>query len=330
MEKSLRLIQNKNVIFISTKNKDYLRNTQEIKIISENAKNSTVIASTSRSYVKRIVYVYLHTLKHIIRNDFDIAFVGFAPQLILPLFFLIKKPIVIDFFISVFDTLVDDRKKVKMNTMTAKLIHYVDSLTLKKADAVICDTKAHCAYFTEEFHVKPEKCEVLYLEADRTIFYPRDKKKKEDLYRVLYFGSVLPVQGVDIILRAMKMLENHSKIRFIMIGPLDGKYLNLKRELTNVDFFDWLSQEQLAEKIADADLCLAGHFALSIGKADRTIAGKTFIYKAMDKPIVLGDSAANRELFKEDNQKIYYVPRGDAEALAKCIQRIAGNRADAE
>ena len=41
----------------------------------------------------------------------------------------------------------------------------------------------------------------------------------------------------------------------------------------------------------------------------------------MRKPVVLGDNAANRELFKEDHMN-YFVKMGDAKALANLLVRI--------
>ena len=41
----------------------------------------------------------------------------------------------------------------------------------------------------------------------------------------------------------------------------------------------------------------------------------------MGKPVVLGDSDANRELFKQDS-KTMFVPRGNSNELKKCIERV--------
>ena len=105
-----------------------------------------------------------------------------------------------------------------------------------------------------------------------------------------------------------------------MIGDVGNKYQ--KPESANIEYIPWLSQEKLAEYIAMADVCLAGHFNKEIDKAHRTIPGKAYIYQAMEKRIILGDSRANRELFSESDQN-YFVPMGDAQALADLISDIA-------
>ena len=75
-----------------------------------------------------------------------------------------------------------------------------------------------------------------------------------------------------------------------------------------------------------ADLCLAGHFNKDIEKAKRTIPGKAYIYEAMNKPMILGDNEATRELYNESMKGIYFVEMGDAEALAERIKSICSER----
>ena len=81
------------------------------------------------------------------------------------------------------------------------------------------------------------------------------------------------------------------------------------------------ASEELANYIAMADLCLAGHFSGEIEKAKRTIPGKAYIYDAMKKKILLGDNSANHELFEEKDGK-YFVQMGNPKALADRIVEI--------
>lgn len=312
------------IVFISTKNLDYIRNVQEIKILKEKYDEVLIVGSTSSSYVKRLVAIFKKLFTTSLKK-YDEIFIGFAPQLILPFWgwkFRNKK-ITIDFFISVYDTMVQDRKKIKKDSLSACIIHWLDKFTLKKADRVIGDTKAHIAYFAEEFKIDKDKFEVLYLEADKKVYYPRNIEKPDELknkFVVLYFGSILPLQGVEIVLEAVNYLKDREDIFFWIIGPLAGKEKMIENH--NIRLDKWLAQKELANAIGMADLCLAGHFNPNIDKADRTIPGKAYIYEAMNKKIILGNTKANRELFMEQAGKYYFVDRGNAAALAEEIVRI--------
>lgn len=323
------IFENQNVLFVTTKGTTYLRNTQEYTALSEQCLKVYLAGSDSKHYALRVLKAYGESLRILVTKNVDGIFAGFAPQLMLPLLWVIKKcgrPVVIDFFISLYDTFVCDRKKINKNSAVAKLLHWVDKNTLSVADYYVADTKAHRDYFVNEFGADPQKGAVLYLEADCTIYHPMAAEKPDewkDKFVVLYFGSVLPLQGIPIILEAIRQCASDDRIRFVFVGPLE-KSLNVNTdEYGNTVFYNWLPQEELAKKIAMADLCLAGHFNSEIDKAKRTIAGKTYIYRAMGKPVVLGDNVANHELFAEEPNQVYYVEMGNATALAELIEHVA-------
>lgn len=319
----VRTITDKKVLFITTKNIDYIRNTQEIRILENTAKEVEVIASAKKNYLIRILHVWSKITKRKIKEN-DLVFLGFEPQFVLPFigYKMKNKEIVIDCFISVYDTLVNDRKKIKAGGLMAKFCHWLDKKTISMANTIITDTKAHAEYFHSEFGGEKDRFETLYLEADESIYYPREQKKPEELenkFIVLYFGSILPLQGVEVVLDSLKNFDGENDIFFEIIGPVPKKYN--KPEQANVCYYEWLSQNQLSEHIAYADLCLAGHFSADIDKAWRTIPGKAYIYEMMGKKMILGDGAANHELFESD-EKHSFVERGSSMALANEIRRI--------
>ena len=314
-------LRGKHVLFVTTKNLDYLRNTQEIRWLEEAAEKVTVWGSKSSSYVKRLLKLYPKLLFSPLKK-YDAAFFGFSPQLVLPFFGwrFRKKKVFEDFFISVYDTMVCDRQKFKKGSLRAGLTRWLDKKTLRRADGVITDTMAHADFFSSEFGVPREKLATLYITGDEAIYYPRPQKKPpkyKDQFIVLYFGSILPLQGVEVIGEAMSRFAGDERIRFLFIGPVDKKVSLPKQD--NITYISWLSQEKLADYIAAADLCLAGHFNKEIMKAQRTIPGKAMIYETMQKPMILGDGPANREYFRED-EKHTFVPMGDGEALARAIR----------
>lgn len=322
------IIKNKKILFVTSKNLDYIRNTQEIRLIEENASLYKVIGLNSNNYLKRVLYTYIKLLFTPF-FCYDYIFLGFAPQLYFPFFPFIKSDkLIIDFFISMYDTFVDDRKKISKDSIVAKLFYRIDQYVLKKAKYIVCDTKAHRDYFIKEFKISKEKFIVIYIIADTSIYDPNKYPKKirdNNRLDVLYFGSILPLQGIEVILGTMKLLKDDARIKFTIIGPIVEKYKINESDYPNTRFLNWLSQDELAQEISQADICLAGHFNGSIGKANRTIAGKTYIYKAMNKPVILGDSEANRELFEEDDMN-YYVEMGNSTQLVNCILNFLDSR----
>lgn len=318
------------VLFVTTREASYIRNVQEIRLLKEHAAACRVIASESRLYPMRLLGVYGRLL-FTRMSRYDIVFAGFAPQLVLPLWqwkFRHKK-LVIDFFISCYDTLCFDRRKFRPESAAGRLLYRLDRATLLKADEVYCDTAAHADWLAETFGIAREKCRVLYLEADSRVYHPLGLPRPRALqgrFTVLYFGSGLPLQGCDVILEAMRLLAGDERFYFLYIGPIREKRLQRRKPAAdNIRYISWATQRELAAWIDRADLCLAGHFSADIDKASRVIPGKAYIYQAMGKPMILGNNAANREVFRESD-RIRFVEMGNVRALAEGIEEFAGDR----
>jgi glycosyltransferase involved in cell wall biosynthesis len=260
-------------------------------------------------------------------KEYDGVFVGFYGQPLLPIVKLLtRKPIVFDAFVSTYDTLCFDRKWFKPNSVGGRLAYWLDRYTCLLADKVLLDTKTHADYFAETFDLPREKISVLYLGYDDNTFYPRDVQPTEDpeKFTVFYYGSFLPLQGIEYIVRAAKLLEHEPAVQFQIAGR-GSTYREIRRlakdlAVTNVEFMGWIPYHQLPAAIARASICLGGHFS-AIGKAQRVIAGKTYQFLAMGKPTIVGGNPANRELFTH-KKNVYVCRMADEEALAAAIMAL--------
>ena len=336
-EEFLNIVRDKRVLFITPSDVEYIRNKQEIDILGNVAKSLDIISPANDHTVKPtgVVRILLINLKVIFRNikNYDLVFVAGVPQLIVPFthFLFRKKILIIDFFVSIYDTIVADRQLLSRKNPAAGILKWLDRKTLSRADCVVVDTHEHAGYFSRMFDVDARKMAVVYLEADKSVYYPRHVQRPDNLKDksiVFFFGAMNPLQGVDVILNTARYLETHKHILFVIVGPYD-KIDNLEQysNLSNVRFAArWLPQNEIADYVAMSDVCLAGHFSADIPKASRVIPGKAYSYLAMDKPVILGDNPANRELFSESTRNVHFVKMGDPEALADVILGITGTR----
>ena len=270
-------------------------------------------------------------------SDVDVVILGFLPQLLISSLgkeltkgacSTGKRPVIVaEMFLSLYDTVILDRHLFEDGKRLSAYLRKMDKKTIEAADLVVTDTKANADHLSRLYKAERNKFEVLYLEADKSIYIIPTKKseKVRDEISVLYFGTGLPLQGTDVVLEAFNKVSAEDKnYKFCFIGSLKGVPTTQVRDATidpDIELIDWLSQDELAKKIAMADLCVAGHFNVYIGKADRTIPGKAYIYELMKKPMILGDTRANRELFTEDDRHMF-VKRGSAKELAECIKRF--------
>ena len=336
LEKLYDIFADKKVLFVTHKTADYLRNNQEIKMVERYCSYIKVISADAKlKWIRYFISIskVLLILVFSRKGKYDVIFFGYLPQFVIPFFPFVlgKKIIVIDFFISLYDTMVFDKKLMSKNHPVARIAKWADRITLSKANCIIVDTKAHGKFFALTLGADYRKMFVLYLEADPDIYFPKNVKKPCTLkgkFIVLYFGTILPLQGAEVILKAARKFENNPDFFFIIIGPIKGKLSAIYKDLSNSLFVPWVEQDTLSYYIAMSDLCLAGHFDRTIEKAKRVIPGKAFIYRAMNKPMILGENPANREVFSEEANGVHFVEMGNEKLLFEKIAELSRQKND--
>src|SRR3989344_8242070 len=311
--------------------KDYTRTQTILNALKKN-KNFEVVEciDNSKSFLRyfKAIYKFLR-----LKDNFDIVIVGFRGHEILPIIRkLTKKPIIFDAFVSVYDTLCFERKRFKPNSLIGKFLFWFDKYNCRIANKILLDTKTHADYFAETFGINRNKFYYVYIGANEELFYPREIRENKE-FTVFFYGTYRPLQGIEYIIKAAKLLENEKDIVFKIIGGGSGYYTksyykkirNLAMELNvrNVDFIDWVPYEKLPLEIAKSDVCLGGHFS-NINKAKRVISGKTFQFLAMMKPTIVGDNNANKELFVH-KKNIYMCNMADEHSLMSSILELKRN-----
>jgi len=266
-------------------------------------------------------------LKHRrLNEDYQLMLVGFPGQSVMPLAKLIsKKPVVFDAFLSFYEMVVADRRLYSPFHPRAWYYWLLDWLSCHLADQVLLDTSAHIDYFVKTFGLSSKKIKRIFVGADDKVFSPRSPAAETGLIKVHFHGSYIPLQGVEYIIKAAKLLEKEPIIfNLIGRGQTYDEIISLARSLSikNVNFIPTVSLEELAQFIAQSQICL-GIFG-NTPKTQRVIPNKVYQCLAMKKPVISADTPAIRELFNE--QEIFLVPTADAEALAAAIRRLIKDR----
>ncbi len=230
-------------------------------------------------------------------------------------------------FISLYDTKVFDRKQVRPQSLSAAYYFSLDAIPCKMADICIMDTEAHGRYFSETFNVPISKFRRVFVGADDDIFQPRRRAERKKHFLVHFHGSFIPLQGVEYVVKAAKLLEREEEIRFQIVGggqTFDAvRKLGKDLEVRNVTFLPWVPYHRLPDYIASADLCL-GIFG-GTDKAMRVIPNKVFQALAMKKPVITAASPAIGEAF-DSGQHLLTCRPANAEAIAEEVLRLKKNQ----
>jgi glycosyltransferase involved in cell wall biosynthesis len=318
------------LLFTAGREPGYVRNAMMLEALRQSGIELRECTDSSASYPLRLARVTRELLRAR-RAAFDGVFVGFFGQPLMPLVgWLTDKPILFDAFLSAYDTMCFDRKRFAPNSLAGRFFYELDKRACQRADLVLLDTNSYIDYFVDTFGVPREKFRRVLVGADESTFYPRPRNPAADeKFRVFYYSSYLPLHGSDVIVRAAHLLRARPELEFVLVGagPQQKRVRALAAELgtTNVRFVDWLPYQRLPLEIAQSDLCLGGHFS-DIAKAKRVIAGKTYQFIAMRKPVIVGDCSGNRELFR-DGENAAFVRMADPDSLASKVAQLRDDEA---
>lgn len=234
------------------------------------------------------------------------------------------RPIVLVSFISLYDTAVCDRGAIDKGNWKARLLKALDARAFRAADIVLVDTKAQGDYYAELFDIERSVFVRSLVGEDDDVFKPQlpSPCRHGEALRVLFFGTYVPLHGIDTIIEAADLLGD-EEIDFKLIGS--GQEFGRLRERAaatrgRITFIsEWVGSDELVEHIAAADICL-GIFGTT-QKAARVIPYKVYDALAIGRPVITRDSAAIRELLV-DGESALLCPPGDAQALARAIRRL--------
>lgn len=248
-----------------------------------------------------------------------------------PFAWLRGTPIVWDAFMSLYDTVVEDRRLFGKRSLRAAVLYVLDWLACRAADTIFLDTHAHAEYFERTFGLRRGTVKRVFVGAETDIFRPAQNPRarvarfdENSPLKVLFYGQFVPLHGIDVIVRAASEIEKAGEpVRWILIGT--GQEVaaieRLIRELQvkSIVRIQWVPYEQLVSWLGCADVCL-GIFGVS-GKASRVIPNKIYQILAARRPLITADTPAIRELLQA-SPAVRLVPPGDPGSLAREVLEI--------
>lgn len=267
----------------------------------------------------RLVWGYLRAPAH------DLVLVSYPGQLdvliLRPFAWIRRKRIALDWFISAFDTVVEDRRLLGHGNPLAWMLWTGEWLASHAANLVFMDTATHARRMESLFRLAPDSVGCVWVGAEESFFRANLHRAPGECLQVLFYGQFIPLHGIDTIIEAARLLRD-APIRWTLVGRGQEepriRALLAENPVPALHWEEWIPYEQLGEWINRADVCL-GIFGTSY-KAASVIPNKVFQIVASCQPLVTRDSPAIRELLADDPPCVHLVTPGDAEALAGAIR----------
>lgn len=283
----------------------------------------------------RFLYAHLNVfIRYLGADRQGVVFIPYPAVLILFLFSMLPRvvrprAIAVDAFISVYDTVVNDRRLARANSIVGRLIWWLENRAYGVADVVVVDTVLNAQYFVDTF---PSLCTrevvALPLSIDEPFFAGGQYQASHSTCKVVFLGTFVPLQGVETIAKAAVLLTDRTDIHFSLVGNGQSagavKEILTRHDCSNIEWItDWQNKGQVKAHIVGADICL-GIFG-SGDKAQRVWPFKNYHYMAIGRALITGDTkCANYLADKAVGAKPFLtVPCGDASALAEAIMALA-------
>ncbi len=264
---------------------------------------------------------YLKSPRH---DAVVVAYMGHLDVLMLWPFARMRRiPIVWDAFLSLYNTVVEDRKLVSKWNPLAVVLYCWEWLACRACDLLILDTQAHADYFADKFHVEKKELKAVFVGAEVETFHAAagtTGMQRDDALLILFYGQFIPLHGIETIVRAARKMKNEA-VQWVLIGKgQEAEKIQMMldhEQIPNLQWIPWVEYNELNDWIHKADICL-GIFSDS-EKASRVIPNKVFQIIACGKPLITRDSPAVRELLSPEDPGVYLVPPNDPQALIDAI-----------
>ncbi|MFC1775244.1 glycosyltransferase [Patescibacteria group bacterium] len=310
------------VCFFGTYKKDYARNRVLMTGFVENGYDiveCNVDPKTCSSFGKYVLLVKEYRkIKHM---KFDYVIVAFQGHSLVWLArILFGKNIIFDAFVSMYNSEVEDRKKSKVKSLSALRYLFLDWYSCKLSARVLLDTNAHIDYFVNKFHLPKKKFIRVLIGSTTDTFYPKKDEKKDDKFTIHFHGGFIPLQGIEYIVQASKLLESKKDIQFRIVGG-GQEYKKIKKladdlGVINIEWIPRVDISKINNYINNSDVVL-GIFG-DTSKTQMVIPNKIYEAIACAKPVITAGTGAIEELFI-DRENILLCRVSDPKSLADAI-----------
>ncbi len=235
--------------------------------------------------------------------------------------------IVLDAFVSLYDTVVIDRRLLSKKNPLTRVLFAIERRAYQHADRVLVDTSFNGIHLAKTFALDPRRVTELPLTIDEYVYHNTEYQARRGVCRVLFIGTFVPLQGTDVIARAMVKLRNRADIQFRIVG--DGQTAAQFASILSAAGYEdvswersWQGPTALATEIRNADICL-GIFGVS-DKAQRVWPLKNYSYMSVGRPIITGDTLCARQVMAGASRSPFVlVEAGNPDDLAQGIVDLA-------
>lgn len=232
-------------------------------------------------------------------------------------------PVIFDPHISSYNKEVFEKKKISPGSKQAKALLKYESTLMNSSSRLIADTESHKDFYYQTLKLNSQiPTSVIPVSVDEDVFFTEAFESNNEAI-VYFYGSGIPLQGIDTILDALKIYQG-PKIKFIFqsadktLESYKETFDSLKNDKVTLELLGWGNIEQVASTIRKSTVVL-GIFG-DTPQASMVIPNKVFQPLASGRVVLTRESKAYEVI--DSPEGIYFVAPNDAKALAEKLKEI--------
>lgn len=229
-----------------------------------------------------------------------------------------RSVVVIDRFIGLHETAVEDWGTVRRGSLRARRFAVQDRVAERLGDIVVTDTAVRAGALRTR-----SGREALDLPVGAPAWARwSPPAAPSDVLRILYYGNYIPLHGTELVVDALAGLRGRRAFEAVFVGNGVRRAAMEARAAAvgiadRVTFRDAVPESALAGLIADADVVL-GVFGDS-AKARTVVANKVWQGLASGRVVVTQRSAAATELLEAAGELLVLTEPGSSGAIAEAL-----------
>lgn len=313
------------VLYVGVHDPAYPRNRRIRQWLIERGHSVTVIDKPRGGALARLVGVGVAVARAGRRHDVVVVseFALTLVPVVWALARLRRQRLVVDGFVSLHETHVEDWGTLAPTSVRARLLRAADRFAARRADLYLVDTELRGRAVAREH----PGTTVLSLPVGAPAWARGLPQADWDgALRVLYYGNYIPLHGLDLVVDAVADAAAHTDVRLTLIGAGGGRaavrtHVEARGIADRCTFLEPVPEHELAEAMRGHHVVL-GVFGTST-KAAGVIANKVWQALACDRTVLTRDSPALEEIQDVAGERLVRVEPGDAGALARAIGSAA-------
>ena len=283
-----------------------------------------VIENVVNNKIQKLIF-YVKTILKMLKSDV-IVYSNEMNIIIFRLSLLLHKQIIVDMYVSAYDTYILSRKQYPVESREANAILRNEQYIVKNASKLIFLSNSEKEYYLSVINVTPKKTFILPLfNNDKTNADLRYWDNKKETFNICWWGAEgNPIHGLSNLADALDILSSYgANFNLYIFGsdPQAGeeyyaRFFSQKKWTDRVTIkYDYrLSNGKLIKFLTKNCSVALGPLSDEI-KAKTVITNKALDTISMSIPLVTIESEGMREYF--DDSMVYYCKNANPETIAE-------------